>query len=103
MKQTSSAHEILMEIAAAAADVLITEAGMDAQLAAYVGRRIMRKIVEVSGGCALYIPKATWQQRTERNQALVREFTGTNHRDLARKYGISVAHVYRVLAEASPH
>lgn len=45
------------------------------------------------GGHQPYIPKDS-QRRAAR---LYREFTGSNHEELARKYGLSVSAVYKII------
>ena len=50
-------------------------------------------------GCLLYIPKGEEFERERRNDALLRDFNGRNHRELARKYGLALATVYAILSE----
>jgi Mor family transcriptional regulator len=35
--------------------------------------------------------------RHERDEAIWQEFTGNNHVELARKYGLTTIHVYRII------
>lgn len=50
------------------------------------------------GGGLIYLPKGHDYERHHRNLALWREFNGRNHRELARRYGVTVATVYDVVA-----
>ena len=57
------------------------------------------------GGGLIYINQGKKFLRAQRDAAIWREFTGHNHLNLARRYGLSVAHVYDILArfrEAAP-
>lgn len=47
------------------------------------------------GGLQVYIPLPSRYIRHK----IVKEFTGANHKELARKYGLSVRQVYRILKE----
>ena len=50
------------------------------------------------GGSMLYIPVGTTLDRAARNAELLAAFTGNNHRELARRYGLSVKSVYGVIS-----
>lgn len=50
------------------------------------------------GGSLLYIPKGAAMDRATRDVELCAAFTGCNHRELARRYGLSVSKVYDILA-----
>lgn len=50
------------------------------------------------GGSLLYVPKGTKLDRATRDARICAEFTGRNHRELARRYGITVATVYDIIA-----
>ena len=50
------------------------------------------------GGSMLYIPKGAKPDRAARDAELRAAFTGRNHRELARRYGLSVKSVYGIVA-----
>lgn len=50
------------------------------------------------GGSQVYIPKGDANRRAQRDQAILREFDGGNHRDLAIRHSLSLKEIYRVLA-----
>ena len=52
---------------------------------------------------ALYIPRGDAYERTHRNAAICRDFNGFNHSALARRYGLTPATVYDILARARQH
>ena len=88
---------LLVEIADHAADVLKTEMGLEPERADYAGYLIMRRIAQSVGGASIYIPTADSIERHERDEAIWREFDGRNHFELARKYGITTVHIYRLI------
>ena len=50
------------------------------------------------GGSLMYIPIGVKMDRAARDAELCAAFTGRNHRELSRRYGLSVAKVYDILA-----
>lgn len=52
------------------------------------------------GGSLLYIPKGAEMDRATRDAKLCAAFTGRNHHELSRRYGISISCVYRSIARA---
>lgn len=50
----------------------------------------------------IYVPNQTQRLKEigERNQAIIREFNGRNHNDLARKYRLSVQRIYTIIKES---
>ena len=71
---------------------------MDYFEALYRDIRRGKSIIEVCreyGGLQIYIP---YPNRYIKKQ-IKKEFTGANHRELAKKYGVSVRQVYRILKE----
>ncbi|OOF49984.1 hypothetical protein BKK54_07255 [Rodentibacter genomosp. 1] len=53
------------------------------------------------GGLNLYIPK--WKsshQTSDRDKAIIEEFNGINHTELAKKYGLSVQWIYSILRKS---
>jgi Mor family transcriptional regulator len=53
--------------------------------------------VESFGGETVYLPTAALAKVEERNERIRQEFTGNNHRELARKFGNSIQHIYRIV------
>ena len=55
-----------------------------------------KSIIEICkdyGGLQIYIPLQSRYLR----QKIIKEFNGRNHTELAKKYGLSVRQVYRIL------
>jgi Mor family transcriptional regulator len=68
-----------------------------------VGLERFLKIIDTAGGEFLYFPKRSPLERDLRREAILREFDGTNLRQLARKYGLSERHVRSILQKEGPH
>lgn len=68
-----------------------------------VGLERFLKIIDTAGGEFLYFPKRSTLERDLRRQAILREFDGTNLRQLARKHGLSERHVRSILQKEGPH
>lgn len=57
------------------------------------------KLGEMFGGSPVYFPILERALIRIRNKAILEEFDGTNHRQLSRKYNLSLRHVYKVLRD----
>lgn len=64
-----------------------------------VGMEQFMKIIDTAGGEFLYFPKRSTLERELRRQAIVREYDGTNLRQLSRKYGLTDRHVRTILRQ----
>ena len=64
-----------------------------------VGMERFLKIIDTAGGEFLYFPKRSTLERTLRRQAIVKEYDGTNLRQLSRKYGLTDRHIRTILQE----
>jgi Mor family transcriptional regulator len=54
-------------------------------------------MIFLMGGQMIYFPRGLLENIDARNKRIKEEFTGANHSDLARRYGISKQHVYRII------
>lgn len=91
--------DTLADLARLIHDQLLQD-GFGAERAGPQALRIVESLRRELGGSLIYIPKDIARARRGRDDAIVREFTGRNHDALARKYGVSTLHVYRILAAA---
>lgn len=62
---------------------------------------VLRRVVKRLGGRRVYV-RTTVRNRAEIERAVRRDFTGFNQEDVARKHGISVRTVYRILSGERP-
>jgi len=60
-------------------------------------RIITAKIRKNFGGSLLYIPKDTKQTLANRNKLIQAQFTGSNHLELANKYGLTLQRIYKII------
>lgn len=60
---------------------------------------LMEKISFHCGGSLIYIPKGVSDkvQANARNRLIIKEFNGFNHAYLAKKHGVSLQWIYRIL------
>ncbi len=76
----------------------LLQGGLEAQLAAAIAMNVVEEVREQFGGQMIYMPKGELWQRRRVWQAMWEAFTGHNHDELGRKFGMNVVGVYRVLA-----
>ena len=50
------------------------------------------------GGGLIYIPKGVALTRHQRNDEVARAYNGRNHAELARRFGVTLACIYAILA-----
>ena len=59
------------------------------------------KMSKCFGGMRLYIPKIEGLLRSDRDEQIRKEFNGTNHRPLARKYKLSETRIRFIVEKRS--
>lgn len=59
------------------------------EVASVVGIEHAIRLSECLGGISFYFPKIDQLIQKKRDEAIRKEFNGANHRDLAKKYGLS--------------
>ena len=74
---------------------------VDADKAEALAQRITESFLSVWGGCGIYLPKAEYLERLRRNRKIYEEFAGGDEcaARLAKKYGVSSIHIYRIAKE----
>lgn len=65
-----------------------------------MAQSVLRRVVKRLGGRRVYV-RTTVRSRAAVEQAVVRDFTGGNQAEVARKQGVSVRTVYRILSGES--
>ncbi|MBC2703987.1 Mor transcription activator family protein [Desulfobacula sp.] len=55
------------------------------------------KLIKEFGGEALYLPKLESVMRNSRNRDIRKDFTGNNHRELSKKYRLTVRQIRYIL------
>lgn len=72
------------------------------EISRMIGLESTLKIADKFQGSTLYLPKMDTVLRKMRDERIKAEFNGTNHRLLARKYGLTEAWIRQILAERGP-
>jgi len=91
--------EVLREIA----DVMERELraiGIETDLAGAVAETVTEHVRANFGGTPIYIAKGMTMRQRRRMWEIWEAFTGGNHIALARRYGMSLSQIYRVLQVA---
>lgn len=64
-----------------------------------VSTLVGEQIEDECGGLTLYVSKKRIKKANLKREAIYQEFTGQNHKQLAKKHQVSVVHIYRLLRE----
>jgi Mor family transcriptional regulator len=88
--------EILSELKAILADSL-TAAGIDAAKSSQCAHVAAEKIRKIWGGQMVYIAKGKDYELSQRDLEIWEKFTGRNHSQLCREYGISLQWLYKII------
>jgi Mor family transcriptional regulator len=70
---------------------------LDAEHAAQIGESIACAMAEHWGGQLIYFPKGKFLFLSKRDRQIYAEFTGHNHKELARRHNVSEQHIYRIV------
>ena len=72
---------------------------IDPELAHTIGVQVAGYITSNWGGQLIYIPKNHSGQLSSRDLEIYAAFNGRNHTLLAKKYDLTVQHIYRIVKE----
>lgn len=89
--------ELLADLADRIADHLERSKRIDESAARQLAEDIAYEMADAWGGQLIYFPKGKFALLSKRDRQIFSEFTGHNHADLARKYKVSVQHIYRII------
>lgn len=89
-------HELLEGVHLHTRQTLI-DMGIDPELADQAGCAISEMLANDWGGQLVNIPKDHHYRVGRRDLIIYEEFTGTNHDVLARKYGMTVRAIYKIV------
>lgn len=93
----SKGPELLVDLAQHVAFTLAELIGLDEEKAEQAGREIANRMAAHWGGQNIYFPMGLTYKLSQRDQQIYDEFNGTNHSDLARKYGVSLQWIYKIV------
>ena len=97
-RMETARHELLSDIADQIALVL-HELNIDGDVAEQCGEVIANHLAEHWAGQHITIPKDYAHKISARNLQIWEEFDGSNHRELAKKYGITPNAIYRIIKQ----
>ncbi len=93
----SKGPELLVDLAEQCSVALRETAGLDKDKAEQVGREIADRMAAHWGGQNIYFPMGLSYKLSQRDRQIYDDFTGANHSELARKYGVSLQWIYKIV------
>lgn len=90
-------HELLSDLASHVTQVLIDH-GIDGSLADQAGTAAADHIADHWGGQLVNVPKDYRYRIAERDLQVFSEFRGHNHAELARRHGMTLRGIYKLLS-----
>ena len=93
----SKGPELLVDLAEQCSVALRETAGLDKDKAEQVGREIADRMASHWGGQNIYFPMGLSYKMSQRDRQIYDDFTGANHSELARKYGVSLQWIYKIV------
>lgn len=91
------APEVLADLAKHIEMALEEKCQFTPERAKQIGIDIAQKMAQNWGGEVIYIPRNLLMALNERDMKIYNEFNGNNHRELARKYNVSMQWVYKIV------
>ena len=73
------------------------------QVAEIIGIENALKLADYLGGLYFYYPQLDSLLRAKRDERIQKEFTGANHRDLARKYNLTESWIRTIVQRKLAH
>ncbi|MDP3714945.1 MAG: Mor transcription activator family protein [Burkholderiales bacterium] len=93
----SGAYPELLADLASRAEQLLRAEGLGEEQAKTIAFKLSESVRQHWGGQLIYVPMGTDFEITQRDVAMWEKFDGRNHEALAREFGMSLQHVYRVV------
>jgi len=93
----SKGPELLVDMAQHVSICLVELLAVDKDKADHVSQEIANRMAAHWGGQNIYFPMGLSYKLTQRDQQIYDEFTGDNQSDLARKYGVSIQWIYKII------
>ena len=93
----SKGPELLVDLADHVSFTLVELLAMDQDKARQVGVEIADRMAAHWGGQNIYFPMGLSYKLSQRDRQIYDDFTGANHSELARKYGVSLQWIYKIV------
>ena len=95
------APDVLADLAKHIETELARTGKVEQEEAKHIGIEIAQTIAKNWGGELIYIPRNLVLLLSERDRKIFNEFDGSNHRELARKYQVSMQWVYKIVKKVT--
>ncbi len=96
-----TAPELMRDIATTATFILMQDYNQDEETAKKIGADVAMAFSKQCGGTQVYIPVGHAVKVSKRDMQIYEKFTGDNHNELAKEFGISVQWVYKVIKKVT--
>jgi Mor family transcriptional regulator len=93
----SKGPELLTDLTEHIAVALVELVSMEADAARHVAQEVSDRMAAHWGGQNLYFPMGLSVKLSRRDRQIYEEFNGTNHSELARKHGVSLQWIYKIV------
>ncbi|TNG91338.1 transcriptional regulator [Pasteurellaceae bacterium USgator11] len=93
----TKAPDLLADLAKYTVSAVRELADIDNDTAENIGMIVAMKTGHNWGGLNVYVPKSMTLFACEREKQIYNEFTGNNHPQLAKKYGLSIQWIYKIV------
>ncbi|MCM2494578.1 Mor transcription activator family protein [Burkholderia glumae] len=93
----SKGPELLVDLSVQIAQALVELASIDTDQAEQIGREIADRMAGHWGGQNIYFPMGVSYRLSQRDRQIFEEFRGDNQAELARKFGVSLQWVYKII------
>ena len=93
----SKGPELLVELAQHTSETVREIIDIEPAVADQIGQAVANRMMQVWGGQNVYFPMGLSYRLSRRDREIYDEFNGTNHSDLARKYGVSLQWIYKIV------
>lgn len=99
----TKAPELLADMSQQISSVLIEMLELDKDRADNIGQSITDIMAAHWGGQNVYFPMGLAYKLSQRDRQIYEQFNGSNHSELARKYGVSLQWIYRIIKAVRKH
>lgn len=96
----SKGPELLLDLTEHIAVALGELVAMESAKAQHVAKEVSDRMAAHWGGQNIYFPMGLSIKLSRRDRQIYDEFNGSNHSDLARKYGASLQWIYKIVKAA---
>lgn len=93
----SKGPELLIDLTEHIAIALAELVSMESAKAQHVAKEVSDRMAAHWGGQNIYFPMGQSIKLSRRDRQIYDDFNGSNHSDLARKYGVSLQWIYKIV------